>query len=95
MPRSTTQPPASRHGIWWLSGIVLTIIAMAVAVFFVTARAEAVLGFVLYLDDAATGAPINHAPRPAFETAEACAADLETLKRIAPEWLGTCREEEK
>lgn len=54
----------------------------------------AALGFVLYLYDGQTRKPVNHRPFHVFETAETCAADLDTWKRIAPEWLGACRSED-
>ena len=50
------------------------------------------LGFVLYLYDGETHKPVNHAPFYVFQTSEECNRDLETWKRMAPEWLGACRE---
>jgi hypothetical protein len=51
-----------------------------------------VLGFVLYLYDGVTHKPINHEPLHVFDTSEQCSTDLEAWKRLAPEWLGACRE---
>ncbi len=47
-------------------------------------------GFVLMLSHG--GHPVNHAPMHVFENQEMCNADLETWKRIAPEWKGECQE---
>ncbi len=51
------------------------------------------LGFILYLYDGTTHKPVNFAPYHVFGTGEECRVDLDTWKRIAPEWLGACREE--
>lgn len=50
------------------------------------------LGFILYLYDGQTHKSINRDPFYIFPTSEECKRDLDTWKRIAPEWIGDCRE---
>ncbi len=49
-------------------------------------------GFILYLYDGATHAPVNHAPFYVFPSKETCEDDVKTWARMAPEWLAVCKE---
>lgn len=56
-------------------------------------KAATVAGFILYLYQGST--PINHPPWHIYDSAASCEVDRVAFGRLAPEWAGVCKEQQK